>query len=119
MQKMFVLQTMEFVLAPKGYIIPSFFGGLSGLLIGYRGLKIRDLNDQLQIRVQNLEKILPICSVCKKICINSDANEENRLWIDVVEHLAPQKVTHGYCPDCYNDIMKDLDVECCVQTPDQ
>ncbi len=108
-QKIFVLQSTEFMLNPKGFIIPSLFGGLSGLTIGYLGIKIKDLNKQLQIRVENLEKILPICSLCKKICNNPEAEKEDRIWVDIAEHLLPQKMSHGYCPDCSKEVLKNLD----------
>ena len=109
LQKIFVLQSMDFVLNFIGFIVPSLCGGLSGLIIGYLGIKIKDLNKQLQIRVEKLEKILPICSLCKKICNNPEAEKEDRIWIDVTEYLLPQKMSHGYCPDCYKEILENID----------
>ena len=108
-QKFILLQSLELALNPIGFIIPSMFGGLFGVIIGYRGLKIHDLNKQLQFRVKNLEEILPICSQCKKICKNPKADEEDRIWIEIVEHLLPQKMSHGYCLDCSKEILKNLD----------
>ena len=108
-QKIFVLQSIAFALDPSSYIAPSIFGGMSGIIIGFRGLKIQDLNNQLRIRVADLEKILPICSVCKKICNNPGASAEDRIWIDVVEYLAPRTFSHGFCPACYKETLKNLD----------
>ncbi len=108
-QKVFIIHSLDFILNPKAYVVPSLFGGLSGLIIGLHGMKIQDLNKQLQNRVNNLEKIIPICSICKKICENPLDNEEDRNWIDVTEHLWPQKMSHGFCPDCFKEQMKQLD----------
>ena len=107
-QKIFIIKSLEFITDPKAYVVPSIFGGLSGLIIGLRGIKIQDLNKQLRIRVEDLEKILPICAICKKVCKNPMAHEEERIWIDVAEHLLPQKVSHGYCPDCFKEEMEQL-----------
>ncbi len=108
-QKIYIIQSLELISNPTAYIVPSIFGGLTGLIIGDRAMKVHDLNKQLQTRVQNLERILPICSICKKVCNNPEAEEAQRIWIPVEDHLSPQKMSHGYCPDCFKEEMKNLD----------
>lgn len=48
--------------------------------------------------IDNLSKIYPICSYCKKIC------EEDNTWVQVETYLdgiAGGRATHGICPQCY------------------
>ena len=70
--------------------------------------KVMFLNNQLRNRVEDLEKILPICSVCKKVCINPEADERDRKWVNANQYVLSQKLTHGYCNDCYEKTLKDF-----------
>jgi GAF domain-containing protein len=48
--------------------------------------------------VENLSRIFPICSYCKKIC--TDNNE----WISVenyIKDISGRRASHGICPQCY------------------
>ena len=51
----------------KAYIIPFVFGGISGAIVSFHILKIKKLNLQLTSHINNLEKIIPIYSHCKKL----------------------------------------------------
>ena len=70
---------------------------------------------------QRSKDLLRICSMCKKIA----ANRNN--WVEIEEGLTQLKLfearmvpqlTHGICPDCYRDVMADLDDLGPAKTPD-
>lgn len=98
---------------PKSYIIPFFFGGLAGTIIGIYIFKVKDLNYQLAQRVNNLEKFLPICSYCKKIrSVDADPKQQDS-WEQIekyISHKTSTSFSHGVCPDCakthYSDYLK-------------
>jgi sigma-B regulation protein RsbU (phosphoserine phosphatase) len=57
----------------------------------------------LQKEVGQLREILPICMYCKKI-----RNDQN-FWQQVEAYFgkhAGTKFTHGFCPDCYEKVVK-------------
>ncbi|MFH0878881.1 MAG: response regulator [Lentisphaerota bacterium] len=67
--------------------------------------RVMELEEALR-RITQLEGILPICSKCKKI-----RNPQNQ-WSTVERYIAahaPVTFSHGYCPDCYNDMLNSLD----------
>ncbi len=51
----------------QSYFIPFAYEGMVGITFGYFYLKTRSLNMKLENKVLSYEKILPICSSCKKI----------------------------------------------------
>ena len=58
-----------------------------------------------QTETEILEKMLPICSNCKKIRDNSGC------WHQVAGYIkshAKVEFTHGLCPDCYKEICSDI-----------
>lgn len=57
------------------------------------------------------EKILPVCSVCKKI--RDDANKEpgTGTWMSIERYLMQKngvQLSHGYCQSCYDEAVKNL-----------
>lgn len=68
---------------------------LVGLTFAYRWIH------RLQIHVQSLERLLPICTACKKIHVDSaDAAEP---WVAVESYFGERdhlQFTHGMCPEC-------------------
>ncbi len=67
--------------------------------------RVRELEEALR-RITQLEGILPICSRCKKI-----RNPQNQ-WATIERYMAdhaPVTFSHGYCPDCYNEMLKALE----------
>lgn len=64
---------------------------------------VSDLESALD-RIQTLEGIVPICSVCKKIRCDDGAWE--RLEIYVSKHTNVQ-FSHGFCEQCYESFSKD------------
>ncbi len=66
--------------------------------------------DELRRSYWHLEKIkeyLPICSVCGKV---RDEKDEWKELHQVLKRRA-EFLTHSYCPDCYGDLMKEMDQE--------
>ena len=87
----------------RGYIIPFVFGGISGLVIGFYVFKVHDLNAQLAKRVNDLEKILPICSHCKKIRKAESNPRDQNSWEQMEEYIShntSSSFSHGICPEC-------------------
>lgn len=87
----------------KGYIIPFFFGGFTGSIIGVYIFKVKDLNNQLAKRVNNLEQILPICSYCKKIRKANSEPQQQDSWEKIefyISHKTTSTFSHGMCPEC-------------------
>jgi DNA-binding response OmpR family regulator len=67
--------------------------------------RVRELEEALR-RISQLEGILPICSRCKKI---RDAGNQ---WTTVEHYLtdhAPVTFTHGFCPECYQAMLAEVD----------
>lgn len=63
---------------------------------------VRDLQDALA-RVKQLQGLLPICSYCKRI--RDDRNYWQQLETYVSEH-SEAVFSHGFCPECYEKIVK-------------
>ncbi len=58
----------------------------------------KDLMDQQERLLENLSKIYPICSYCKKV------REKSGAWVEVeqyVEAVSGAMPTHSICPECY------------------
>ena len=108
-QKLFILKSYDLPNNIESYLVPTIIGGILGLIYGYQRIEIIELNKNLRYRVNNLEKILPICSICKKVCTNPEASDEERVWVDITNYALPQKFTHGYCPECFKEVMKKIE----------
>jgi response regulator RpfG family c-di-GMP phosphodiesterase len=80
-----------------------------------RTAELATTNQTLTARVEELERtkyelktlrgLLAICSYCKK------TRDSNNTWISIEEYLSRHAdilLTHGICPDCYTQVMKDL-----------
>jgi DNA-binding response OmpR family regulator len=62
-------------------------------------------------KIKIYEKILPVCSVCKKI--RDDTNQEpgKGTWMPIEQYLMHKggvQLSHGYCKECYDAAIKDL-----------
>ena len=87
----------------KGCIILVLFGGVSGSLITHYLVKIKTLNKELQLRVNTLESVLPICSYCKKIRKPKTDWKDSNSWQHLESYISGKtssQFTHGICPDC-------------------
>jgi len=84
------------MMAWSGALLAVIVGAaLVGLAWAYRWIHL------LQAHVQSLERLLPICSTCKKIRV--EAPGEPLRWVSVEDYFGPRDrlaFTHGMCPEC-------------------
>ncbi|MBU0675429.1 MAG: response regulator [Proteobacteria bacterium] len=68
---------------------------------------------ELRRKIKLYENILPVCVSCKKIRNDGQGQEPGSGdWLEADEYLNKKtrvKVSHGLCPDCFNETMKKLD----------
>jgi DNA-binding response OmpR family regulator len=63
----------------------------------------RQLLEAAAKKINSLEKLLPICSYCKKV------RDDNDYWHDVEVYISERtdsQFSHSVCPDCYNTHIK-------------
>ncbi len=68
----------------------------------------------LQRNAALYEKILPVCSYCKKIRVNRPGEPGNGPWYSVEEYFNKAKgmqVFHGCCPDCFTAQIREVHLE--------
>lgn len=84
-------------------IVGVITGLVSMILVGLLLTHIRHLYNALDT-IQKLEKILPICSYCKKIR-KADADPEKiESWQQIETYIGDKtdtRFSHGICPECY------------------
>lgn len=62
-------------------------------------------------RMHQLEDLLPICSCCKMIRVDSSRDDEAPHWLPLETYLHEQRVvqfTHGICPSCMKELYPGL-----------
>ena len=64
--------------------------------------RVRELEAALS-QIKQLQRLLPICSYCKKI--RDERNKWHRVESYIGEH-AGVEFSHGVCPDCYTDVVQ-------------
>jgi hypothetical protein len=87
-----------------------FFGVLGAAFAAVVALNLSRLSRE-RVRVRQLERLLPICSYCKKI---RDEHGDETRWTAVEHYIAERTdtdFTHGICPECYRKVMAELDEE--------
>ncbi len=104
-QKCLVFGLPDLIYDYRGYVIPTIFGGLSGILLGLYSHALQKEKKLLLERVNRLDGILPICSYCKKI--RNDKENWDQLE-EYVEDHSKAKFSHSICPDCINENHKDI-----------
>lgn len=60
----------------------------------------------LQFQVKELNGLLPICCVCKKV------RDDKNYWQQVEAYISKRtdaKFSHGYCPDCYAEVKREIE----------
>lgn len=78
-------------------------------LLDRRATELGETNRQLReslAKVKQLSGLLPICMCCKKI------RDDRDYWHSVESYISEHteaKLTHGFCPQCFEDQMKRLD----------
>ncbi|MBC7932538.1 MAG: response regulator, partial [Rubrivivax sp.] len=71
-------------------------------LQGNLAARVRELENALS-QVKQLQRLLPICSYCKKI------RDEQNSWHQVENYIsvhAKVEFSHGICPACYTDVVQ-------------
>jgi DNA-binding response OmpR family regulator len=64
--------------------------------------RVRELEDALS-KVKQLQRLVPICSYCKKI------RDDSNYWQQVEQYMTAHteaRFTHGICPDCMSSVVK-------------
>ncbi len=61
------------------------------------------------------KEILAICSICKKIRVDDEANlwlrrKDNPVLYDRLMDMFRGRLSHSYCPEDYQEIMKNLKI---------
>jgi len=94
---------LEILLGTLGNIADT----LSFSLLIYGFINVVKFKKAEEKRIDELERLLPLCSNCKKY--QTEAGE----WLPIERYLAVSgapKITHGICPECaeklYGDILK-------------
>ncbi len=92
-------------------------GGITGLvsmiLFGLLLMHMRRLYGALDT-IQTLEKILPICSYCKKIRKTDADPEKIESWQQIESYIGDKtdtRFSHGICPECYEKMYSDFTVK--------
>jgi hypothetical protein len=88
---------LEVILGTSGNVADT----LSFALLIYGFIKVIEFKQAEEKHIEELEKMLPLCSSCKKY-----RTEEGR-WLPIEQYLinsgAPT-LTHGICPECYEKL---------------
>jgi DNA-binding response OmpR family regulator len=66
---------------------------------------------EMQKKIKLYENLLPICCMCKKIRDDKGGESGSEKWLEFDEYITVRtgiNFTHGYCPDCYDNAVKDL-----------
>jgi hypothetical protein len=88
---------------PQSYVLPFVIGSVTGTVLGHYHLKVKKLKERLQQRVDTLERLLPICSHCKKIRKQDADPKKPASWEPIEVYFGEQassRFSHGICPDC-------------------
>lgn len=92
----------------------AFYFGALGALFGFMNIRYTLSLTREKERVRMLESLLPICAHCKKIRDDSGTEKGKGQWVRVDHYISDKtdtQFTHGMCPDCYEDMMQELEGE--------
>ena len=67
------------------------------------------VKQELIRKIAIYENFLPVCCYCKKIRDDQQGEYGNGSWYSLEEYFSKTKgvdVSHGICPDCYDELMK-------------
>ena len=68
----------------------------------------RDISDTVRTE-KALAEFVPICSVCKSVKTEGlGADSKEKTWVPIEAYLQDKKLTHGYCPTCFERLYGDL-----------
>jgi len=65
---------------------------------------------------EKLEEVLSFCMICKKIKISGDpevwvSEEDNKEMYQDFMREYEGRLSHGYCPECYLQVMKEYGLD--------
>lgn len=66
---------------------------------------------ELKRKIKLYENILPVCCKCRKIRDDTDCEPGTGKWMTMEAYLSKRAkidCSHGYCTECYEDVMKTL-----------
>ncbi len=98
LRKSFELGAMDYIAKP--------FSAIELVVRAKSALRIEKQRQDLEIagaKISSLEKLLPICSYCKKV--RSDQNYWEEVEVYISEHTDTM-FSHSICPDCYTTHIK-------------
>lgn len=98
LRKSFELGAMDYIAKP--------FSAIELIVRVKSALRIEKQRQELEIasaKIMSLEKLLPICSYCKKV--RSDQNYWEEVEVYISEHTDTM-FSHSICPDCYTKHIK-------------
>src|SRR5512146_914809 len=84
-------------------IVGGITGIVSMVIFGLLFFHIRSLNKAM-IKINKLEMLLPICSICKRIRIPDSDPEKMDSWRQIESYITEKTMSefsHGICPDCF------------------
>lgn len=98
LKKSFDLGAMDYISKPFNYV--ELIMRVTAALRLQKQYK--ELLESIQ-RAKTLEKMISVCSYCKKVRIKNDNWQELDMYIS--EHTDTQ-ISHSICPDCYKKIIE-------------
>lgn len=96
----------KYTLAGEAFVSIIFF--LGAVFVYISVLAQSRLVSAIQTTLQGM---LPICSMCKKI---QAQNNNEQVWKQIEDYISERTdvaFTHGYCPECYEKEMKNINVK--------
>jgi len=98
LKKSFNLGAMDYISKPFNHI-ELMLRVKSALKMEYQRQQLEESLD----RIRNLEKMISICSYCKKVRVDNKKWQDLELYIS--EHTDTQ-FSHSICPSCYETVVK-------------
>ncbi|MBI9030726.1 response regulator [bacterium] len=98
LKKSFNLGAMDYISKPFNHI-ELMLRVKSALKLEWQRQQLEDSLD----RIRNLEKMISICSYCKKVRVDNTQWQDLEVYIS--EHSDTQ-FSHSICPSCYENVVK-------------
>jgi CheY-like chemotaxis protein len=98
LKKSFNLGAMDYISKPFNHV-ELMLRVKSALKLEYQRQQLEETLD----RIRNLEKMISICSYCKKVRVDETQWQDLELYVS--EHTDTQ-FSHSICPNCYENVVK-------------
>lgn len=98
LKKSFNLGAMDYISKPFNHV-ELMLRVKSALKLEYQRQQLEESLD----RIRNLEKMISICSYCKKVRVDETQWQDLELYVS--EHTDTQ-FSHSICPSCYENVVK-------------